>query len=251
MQKFLMIASASALILSCNSQNSSTNSTEMKADSSQATEAAQPNDGWISLFDGKTTAGWHKYGGSSVGSGWKVQDSALFLDTTVKVNGKRDGGDIVTNEEFENFDLKLEWKIAKNGNSGVMFCVHEDTTKYKTPYETGPEMQVLDNDGHPDGKIKKHRAGDLYDLISCSKETVKPVGEWNQIEIKLLGGKLDFYLNGENVVSTTLWDDNWNKLVAASKFKKMPGFGTFKKGHIDLQDHDCDVWFRNIMIKKL
>ena len=103
-----------------------------------------------------------------MGSGWKIQDGAIFLDTTVKVNGKRDGGDIVTDEEFENFDLKLEWKIAKNGNSGVMFCVNEDTTKYKHPYETGPEMQVLDNDGHPDGKIKKHRAGDLYDLISCS-----------------------------------------------------------------------------------
>jgi hypothetical protein len=167
------------------------------------------------------------------------------------VNGKRDGGDIVTDEEFENFDLKLEWKIAKNGNSGIMFCVHEDTTKYKAPYETGPEMQVLDNDGHADGKIKKHRAGDLYDLISCSKETVKPVGEWNQVEIKLLNGKLDFYLNAENVVSTTMWDDSWNKLVAGSKFKTMPGFGTFKKGHIDLQDHDCMVWYRNIVIKKL
>jgi hypothetical protein len=251
MQKFLMIASASVLILSCNSQNSSTNSTEMKTDSTQATETSQTNDGWMSLFDGKTTAGWHKYGGGPVGSGWKIQDSAIYLDTTVKINGKRDGGDIVTAEEFENFDLKLEWKIAKNGNSGIMFCVHEDTTKYKAPYETGPEMQVLDNDGHPDGKIKKHRAGDLYDLISCSRETVRPVGEWNQVEIKLLNGKLDFYLNGENVVSTTMWDDSWNKLVAGSKFKTMPGFATFKKGHIDLQDHDCMVWYRNIMIKKL
>src|SRR5689334_8616061 len=250
MRNFLMTACISILILSCNSGDTK-NSSEVKPDTSQATQSAQPNDGWISLFDGKTTAGWHKYGGGAVGSGWKVQDSALYLDTTVKVNGKRDGGDIVTDEEFENFDLKLEWKIAKNGNSGVMFCVHEDTTKYKAPYETGPEMQVLDNDGHPDGKIKKHRAGDLYDLISCSKETVKPVGEWNQVEIKLLNGKLDFYLNGENVVSTTLWDDNWNKLVAGSKFKTMPGFGTFKKGHIDLQDHDCMVWYRNIVIKKL
>ena len=250
MQKLLMIACV-AFIVSCNSENSNSNSTEMKTDSTQKTQDSISNNGWISLFDGKTTNGWHKYGGGSVGSGWKVQDGAIYLDTTVKVNGKRDGGDIVTDEEFENFDLKLEWKIAKNGNSGVMFCVHEDTVKYKAPYETGPEMQVLDNDGHPDGKIKKHRAGDLYDLISCSKETVKPVGEWNQVEIKLLNGKLDFYLNGENVVSTTMWDDNWNKLVAGSKFKTMPGFGTFKKGHIDLQDHDCMVWYRNIMIKKL
>jgi len=244
-----MIACSSIVIISCNSQNDKSNSETMQNDSTKMSQTN--NDGWISLFDGTTTKGWHKYGGGAVGSGWKIQDGSIFLDTTVEVNGKRDGGDIVTDEEFENFDLKLEWKIAKNGNSGIMFCVHEDTTKYKYPFETGPEMQVLDNEGHPDGKIKKHRAGDLYDLVSCSKETVKPVGEWNQVEIKLLNGKLDFYLNGENVVSATMWDDNWNKLVAGSKFKTMPGFATFKKGHIDLQDHDCMVWFRNIMIKKL
>jgi hypothetical protein len=132
-----------------------------------------------------------------------------------------------------------------------MFCVHEDITKYKAPYETGPEMQVLDNDGHTDGKIHKHRAGDLYDLIACSKETVKPVGEWNQVEIKLLNGKLDLFLNGVNVVSTTMWDDNWDKMVVNSKFKKMPGFAKFKKGGIDLQDHDFTVSYRNIVIKKL
>ena len=251
MQKLLMIATASALILSCNSQNSSTNSTDMKTDSTQPSQTTPPNDGWISLFDGKTTAGWHKYGGGSVGSGWKIQDGTLFLDTTVMVNGKRDGGDIVTEEEFENFDLKLEWKIAKNGNSGIMFCVNEDTTKYKHPYETGPEMQVLDNDGHADGKIKKHRAGDLYDLISCNKETVKPVGEWNQVEIKLLNGKLDFYLNGENVVSTTMWDDNWKNLIANSKFKNWAGFGMFHKGKICLQDHGDGVAYKNIKIRQL
>lgn len=216
-----------------------------------STKTVQAND-WVTLFDGKTTNGWHKYGGGPIGSAWKITDGALFLDATDKENGKiKNGGDIATDEEFENFDLKLEWKISKGGNSGIMFCVHEDTPKYKVPYETGPEMQVLDNDEHPDGKIKKHRAGDLYDLISCSKETVKAVGEWNQVEIKLLNGKLDFFLNGENVVSTTMWDDNWSKMVANSKFKTMPGFATFKKGRIDLQDHDFTVWYRNIMIKKL
>ena len=249
MRKILMIACSSIVIISCNSQNDKSNTEAMQNDSTKTSQTN--NDGWISLFDGTTTKGWHKYGGGAVGSGWKIQDGSIFLDTTVEVNGKRDGGDIVTDEEFENFDLKLEWKIAKNGNSGIMFCVHEDTTKYKYPFETGPEMQVLDNEGHPDGKIKKHRAGDLYDLVSCSKETVKPVGEWNQVEIKLLNGKLDFYLNGENVVSATMWDDNWNKLVAGSKFKTMPDFGTYKKGHIGLQNHGNMVWYRNIQIKKL
>jgi hypothetical protein len=205
------------------------------------------SDGWQLLFDGQTTNGWHKYGGGAIGNIWSLADGVLYVDTTVK-GGE---GDLVTDAEYENFDLKLEWRIAKNGNSGIIFYVQEDTVKYKHTYETGPEMQVLDNDGHSDGKIIKHRAGDLYDLISCSKETVKPVGEWNAAEIKSVNGKLDFYLNGENVVSTTMWDDNWKKMVAGSKFKQWPDFGTFKKGKICLQHHGNRVSFRNISIKRL
>jgi hypothetical protein len=207
---------------------------------------SQTNHGWVSLFDGKTTSGWHKYGGETTGSGWKVADGVLYLDPSAK-----DGGDIVSDKEYENFELKLEWKISEGGNSGIMFNVHEDPAKYQYTYYTGPEMQVLDNERNEDGKIYKHHAGDLYDLVACSKQAVKPVGEWNQVEIKLVNGKLDFYLNGENVVSTTMWDDNWNKMVAGSKFKTMPGFGTFKKGHIALQDHGFKVSFRNIKIKEL
>ena len=212
----------------------------------------QKADGWELLFDGTTTNGWHKFNGDKVGSAWKIQDSAIYLDSGKKTDGRiPDGGDIATDAEFENFHLKLEWKIAKDGNSGIMFNVHEDPAKYTWPWETGPEMQVLDNNGHPDARIIKHRAGDLYDLISCSKETVKPFGEWNLAEIKCVNGKLDFYLNGENVVSTMLWDDAWKKMVAASKFSKMPDFATYKKGLIALQDHGDNVWYRNVMIKKL
>ncbi|MCX8019023.1 MAG: DUF1080 domain-containing protein [Chitinophagaceae bacterium] len=212
----------------------------------------QVKDGWILLFDGKTFNGWHKYGGEPVGSAWKIAEGALYLDTAEKEDWQiKGGGDIVTNEEFENFHLKLEWKIAPGGNSGIFFYVHEDTAKYKWPWMTGPEMQVLDNAAHPDAKSQKHRAGDLYDLISCTKETVKPAGEWNLAEIKCINGKLDFYLKGENVVSTTLWDENWKKMLASSKFKEWPDFGTYKKGKIGLQDHGNMVWYRNIMIKKL
>ena len=153
-------------------------------------------------------------------------------------------------KEYENFDLKYSWKIAKNGNSGVMFLVHE-AKEYDAPYLTGPEMQVLDNDGHPDGKIHKHRSGDLYDLIASSSEPVHAVGEWNDAEIKLDHGKLDLYLNGVNVVSTTMWDANWDALVKGSKFKQWPSFAKSRSGHIDLQDHHCDVWFRNLKIKTL
>jgi hypothetical protein len=201
------------------------------------------------LFDGTTTNGWHTYGQSSAGSAWKVNDSTLHLIGS-STSGR---GDIVTDSEYENFDLKLEWKVQKGTNSGIMFDVHEDPSKYQNTYETGPEMQVLDNDGHPDGKIFKHRAGDLYDLIPCKQQTVKAVGEWNQVEIRLKNGHLKFTLNGVDVVETKMWDDNWNKMVAGSKFAKMPGFAIYHKGHISLQDHggNEDVWFKNIMIKQL
>jgi hypothetical protein len=207
--------------------------------------ADEKKQGWELLFDGTSLKGWHGYGHPQQ-TQWEAADGALHANMSLP--GK---GDLVTENEFGNFDLKLEWKISPKGNSGIIFYVHEDTTKYRESYETGLEMQVLDNDGHPDGKIHKHRAGDLYDLIACSTETVKPVGEWNLAEIRCKDGDLKLFLNGVNVVSTTLWDDNWKKLVAGSKFKAWADFGTFHKGRIDLQDHGNEVWFRNIMIKKL
>jgi len=257
--KFFLVCSIVLLsIIACNDNDATgeaTDSTTITAKEGLGMNVLtdqQKTEGWQLLFDGESTKGWHKYGGKPVGSAWKVADGALYLDTTTKENWQiKDGGDIVSDSAFENFHLKLEWKIAKDGNSGIMFYVHEDTVKYKWPWETAPEMQVLDNNGHPDSKIIKHRAGDLYDLISCSKETVKPAGEWNLAEVKCLNGKLDLFLNGENVVSTTLWDDNWKKLVAGSKFVEMPDFGTYKKGKIGLQDHGNAVWYRKIMIKKL
>ena len=210
-------------------------------------ENTQANkDGWQVLFDGKTTKGWHTYGKTTVGNAWKIADGAVYVDPSIK-----EGGDLVTDNEYENFDLKLEWKISKNGNSGIMIFVKEDAAKYNETYVTGPEIQVLDNEGHPDGKITKHRAGDLYDLIKSSSEPVKPVGEWNQAEIIANKGKLQIFLNGTNVVTTTMWDDNWKQLIANSKFKDMPDFGKFNKGRIALQDHGNTVWYRNIKIKKL
>lgn len=237
--KYLSLIILSAIIIS----GCGTSKNAMKAPSNTSSGE------WQKLFDGQTTSGWHSYGEKKAGKAWKVVDGALYLDAKNKKEGQ--GGDITTNEEFGNFHLKLEWKISKNGNSGIMFFVNEDLSKYGASYNTGPEMQVLDNDGHPDGKFNKHRAGDLYDLIASSSEPVKAVGEWNLAEIISNNGKLDFKMNGVNVVSTTIWDEQWNKMVAGSKFNTMPGFATYKSGKISLQDHGDEVWYRNIEIKKL
>lgn len=210
------------------------------------------NGGWISLLDANSTHGWHGYNmPGAIGEAWTVTDGVLHLNAAQKKDWQTvGGGDIVTDDEYENFHLQLEWKISPGGNSGIMFYVQEDTA-YAYPWLTGPEMQILDNEAHADAKIHKHRAGDLYDLIASEPETVKPAGEWNLAEIVSNNGQLDFYLNGTKVVSTTLWDDNWRQMIAGSKFKDMPDFGKFKKGRIALQDHGDDVWFRNIRIKKL
>ncbi|KAA9038170.1 DUF1080 domain-containing protein [Ginsengibacter hankyongi] len=216
----------------------------------------EKSEGWKLLFDGKTANGWHSYGKQTAGKAWSIKDGAFYLDAEAQKNlDKSEAGDLVTNEEYDNFDLKLDWKIGVKGNSGIIFYIHEDPAKYSETYETGMEMQVLDNgspirQGHPDGRLYTHRAGDLYDLLA-SKEVDHPQGEWNHVEIISKNGKLDFYMNGTHTLSTTLWNDYWKKMIAISKFKDMPGFGTFKKGRISLQDHNEDVWFKNIRIKRL
>ncbi|MCB0629513.1 MAG: DUF1080 domain-containing protein [Saprospiraceae bacterium] len=205
-----------------------------------------PTGGWISLFDGQTTKGWHSYRKDYVGNGWKVENGALVLD---KGEGQ-EGGDLVSDMEFENYDLRLEWKIAPCGNSGIIFNAQE-SSDYQYPWQTGPEMQVLDNSCHPDAKIITHRAGDLYDMISCKEETVLPANEWNSVRIRIKNGKGQFWLNGKKIVKFTMFDEEWAKMIADSKFKDMPGFGTFRKGHLVLQDHGDKVWFRNIRVKEL
>jgi len=213
----------------------------------------EKEEGWVLLFDGKTTDGWRTYGAKNIGSSWVVKDGVLALEVVPAKNGKTksaDGGDIITLKQYENYDFSIDWMVGPCANSGIIFNVVEDK-KYKRTYHTGPEMQVLDNSCHPDAKIHTHRAGDLYDMIACSEEVVNPAGEWNTARIRVENGVTEFYLNEKNVVSFTMFDDNWQKMIAESKFKDMPGFGKYRKGHIALQDHGDAVAYKNIKIKEL
>ncbi|HEY4327796.1 MAG TPA: DUF1080 domain-containing protein [Mucilaginibacter sp.] len=197
----------------------------------------------VSLFDGKTTNGWHVYLGSGPGA-WRVADGALQLD--VKAPGQ---GDLVTDKEYENYELTLEWKIAEGGNSGIIFGINEDP-KYKQTYLTGVEMQVLDDQKAEDNKKANHLAGSLYDM-EAPAHPAKPAGEWNKVKIKKLNGHLTFWLNGKQVIDTQMGSPEWNAMIDKSKFKTWKDFATYPKGHIALQDHGAVVSFRDIKIKEL
>ena len=202
----------------CGCSVRSTGTASLTADNSLTEREVKQ--GWQLLFDGKNFNAWKRYGGAAVGNAWIVKDSSMHLDVSKKGSDPAPaGGDIVTTESFSDFHLKYDWKISRGGNSGIIFYVQDNTSKYAYPWMTGPEKQVLDNDGHADAKITKHRAGDLYDLIASSSEPVKPAMQWNHSEIKCVKCQLDFYLNGVHILSTPMWNSNWKTLVASSKSK--------------------------------
>ena len=206
--------------------------------------------GWKLLFDGKTTKGWHTYLRDTVGSKWTVQNGAIVFDPSKPRNG---GGDLVTNDEFENYELNLEWKISKGGNSGIIFDIQEDP-KYRATYLTGPEMQVLDNIDAEDNMKENHLAGCLYDMAGdATVSKPKPVGEWNQVRLIQNKGHLTFYLNGVKTFDGQIGSETWNKLVENSKFKDkaFANFAKVAKGKIALQEHPGSSQWRNIKIKAL
>ena len=198
---------------------------------------------WKVLFDGKSVDKWRGYKMNSFPDhSWKVEDGAL------KTIAGAEGPDIVTKEKFENFELELDWKASPGANSGIMYRVSED---FGAPYETGPEMQVLDDDKHADGRDPKTSAGSLYALIAPKNKKLKPVGEWNKVRIVVQDKQVAHWLNGVKVVEFELGSTELNQLIDRSKFKDMPRFGKEKAGFIDLQHHGDEVWYRKIRVRRL
>jgi hypothetical protein len=209
-----------------------------------ALTASEQSNGWKLLFDGKSTAGWRAYRSKGIPDVWKVKDGVLFCSPK---NGK-EGNDIVTEGEYANFELAFEWKVTSGANSGVMYRVSETEAE---PYYTGPEYQILDNTKHPDGRKPKTTAASCYALYAPTEDKTKPVGEWNQSRIVVAGNHVEHWLNGTKVVEYDFNSPDWNKRVAASKFRVFPKFGKEASGRIDLQFHGDEVWYRSIRIRTL
>jgi hypothetical protein len=200
-----------------------------------ATERAE---GFRLLFDGRTTSGWRGYRQETLPSGWRVVDGAL-----TRVG---EGGDVVTTEQFESFELRLEWMVQPAGNSGVMFHVTEDG---EYAYYSGPELQVLDDAAHRDGASRLTAAGANYALHPAAEGVVRPAGEWNQVRLIVDGTHVEHWMNGVKVVEYELWSDDWERRVRDSKFVEWPEYGRAKAGHIALQDHGDRVAFRSIRLR--
>jgi hypothetical protein len=225
---------------------------------SKGKKAVAKDEGWTTIFDGKTTTGWRGYNKPAFpDKGWEVVDGTLHcIESGTGEAGL--GGDVIYDKKLSNFELSLEWKIGPGGNSGIFILAQEIPDE--PIWKSAPEFQLLDNDKHPDAKLGvdgNRMASSLYDLIAAKPQNTKPAGEWNQAGILVYQGTVVFKSNGANVVEFHLWTEDWKKMIAGSKFKESNGepfkwfLNTAKEGYIGLQDHGSDIWFRNIKIKLL
>lgn len=243
MKKIIYMLIASVMVVSCNAKKEKQVEVMAKAEVSVSSE-----EGWITLFDGSNLDSWKGYLKDGMHSEWTIDGDAMMFTPD------KGGANIITKEKFTNFELAIEWKIAEGGNSGIFWGVFEDA-KYKEAYQTGPEIQVLDNERHPDAKAnpKYHQAGALYDMVQPAHDVCNPAGEWNAVLLKVnhKTNEGSVTLNGTVIVEFPVNGPKWDALVENSKFKGWDGFGKYQTGHIGLQDHGDKVWYRNIKIKKL
>jgi len=203
---------------------------------------AEEKSGWTVLFDGKSTAAFRGFKQDSIpANSWGIEDGALKSLPAKQV-------DLITREKYENFELELEWKVAKEANSGIMFHVSEDEPE---TYRTGPEMQVVDDANTNDGKNPKTSAGSLYALIAPTNKKYNPVGEWNHIRLIVQGNHVEHWMNGTKILEYELGSESLRALIADSKFKAWPRFAREKTGYIALQNHGGSVWFRNVRVRRL
>jgi hypothetical protein len=255
MKSRLSIAFAIIVLMACQPKKQEEQSST--PDSTTTTPSSEPlgdnhvseqqkAEGWVSLFDGITTEGWHFFKGKE-NSSWEVNDGTLHCKPFIE-NGTNHRSDLTSNEQYENFELSFDWKISAQGNSGVMFRVSEEFTE---PYASGPEYQVIDDEGYPGDLKPVQLTGANYDMHVPSAKAAKPVGEWNQSKIIVNGNHVEHWLNDTKVVEYELGSEDWNKKRAESKWKDFPGYGLTKKGYIDLQDHGNEVWYKNVFIKPL
>jgi hypothetical protein len=246
MKKMILLILLTITLSACKQPNKEIAQTEPEA---MKADETKPESELISLFDGTNYDKWRGYLTDTMYPEWTIEDGAMAF-----VSGKEGGKNIITKDVFTDFELSLEWKIAEGGNSGFFWSVYEDP-KFKEAYQTGPEIQVLDNERHPDAKAnpKFHQAGALYDLVQPEHDVCNPAGEWNLCVLKVnhKTNQGSVTLNGTEIVSFPVHGEAWDAMVAKSKFKGWEGFGKHHTGHIGLQDHGDKVWFRNIKIKEL
>ena len=223
-----------------------------QAQSLNALSPQEKRDGWSLLFNGRDVVGWHTYGGKGVGSAWRVEQGAMHLSVPNRVGNKaKNGGDLVTDATFSgDFEFMADWKVERLTNSGIFFFVQE-ISAYKNPYDTGLELQVLDNAIYEGAAENKHRAGDFFSVANARMREVNPIGAWNQVHFILKKNKLTVSMNGFTIHEHDLSGPDWKQRLATSKLKDAPiGKGQFA-GRIGLQDWGSPVWFRNVKIRRL
>jgi hypothetical protein len=207
--------------------------------------------GWQRLFDGTSTTGWHGYNKQDI-KAWAIEDCSLKTTGTEGNYGSDKRPDLVTDAEFTNFELSLDWKATAGGNSGVIYGIIEDP-KYQAPWMTGPEYQLMDDVGFTEDVKPSQKAGSNYGMHPPDdrNKTLKPVGEWNTTRIVVNGPHVEHWLNGKKILEFERWTPEWKALRDAGKWKEYPDYGAAKTGRIALQDHGSIFWFRNIKIRPI